>query len=164
MLEAQIVHLANKDGKGLGLGSFMIRNARLVHLVYLREELFAPGQKAAWKCLVVIPKFTGNPVLQPLKDWIKELMKQKQVTVPSKDWFVKDGDDNYRYKYTGHWVFNMSSLTKPLFIDSQKEYLQIGDFINNCVVNALIEPFVSHKPEGKRISAIFRGLQFVSEP
>lgn len=106
---------------------------------------------------------------------MNRLLKANDAKVAADKKFIKNGDEETREEYEGHWIVNAGESRAPSARTRQGDVLRDADeiddtFYSGCYLNVMIRPwFFNGKAKGakkdypKRVSAGLTGVQFVRD-
>ena len=132
-------------------------------------------QKMRYSGVFMAPKETHEAAKKLCVEVINKLMADNDVKVATDKKFIKNGDDETRAEYEGHWIINAGESKRPACRDRRGELIQDPDevddmFFAGSIVNVMIRPwYFNGKAKGakkeypKRISAGLVGVQFVKD-
>lgn len=159
-------------------GCIMIQNVRcsFPHLdePYAGKKDDGSEGKPAFGIVGMLDKKTHVAVKDLIIEANNALLAANQNATVAKDKrFIRNGDDQDREEYVGHWTVSARETKRPSVRNQRGELIlekdKIADMIyGGCYVNILIRPWYQDgqkvgKGFGKRINAGLIGVQFVRD-
>lgn len=127
----------------------------------------------------LMPKTTHEEAKTAIAKFMKAMLAEAKITVPSDKKFLRDGDanteddddSNEENTYKGHWFVSARETNRPVLRDKKGNKLDpvedleaINDmFYGGAWGNILIRPWVQNNEHGKRLNAGLTGAMFLKD-
>lgn len=174
MSKERVVIKEGPNFKRYSDGSIFLMNVRasFPNIAVPYEGENDEGQKTSnYGIKGLMPKKTHDAAKNELVKMINELLaKNKIEKMKPENKFCKDGDNDDRKEYEGHWVVSANEKTPPRLRDRRGNRIDPAwfgtaryPFFPGCIVNILINPWFMNNKYGKKVNANLVAVQFVMD-
>lgn len=134
------------------------------------------GKTPSYGIVAMLPKDTHEAAKNLVKGVIDKMLADNDAKVAADKKFLRNGDDQGRAEYEGHYTVSARERNRPTCRDKKGNLLDpVGDaeqikemFYGGCVCHVLIRPWFQDGQKvgagfGKRINAGLVGVMFVKD-
>jgi hypothetical protein len=163
---------------------FMVRltgtEVRVSYPRVFRAEAFrgsgrGPSQDSGAKkfsCVFMIPKDSAefeeyhNMILDTIDDALEDTFGKNVPKIKAEKWCYRDGDEEEKEEYHGHWILSSSSTKRPKVVDVDGETPlaeEDGKPYGGCYCLGWVRIWIQDNEYGKRVNGELKAVQFIRD-